>query len=251
MKAVLLRTGSATFQQPVLTGSPKLSISRQHSFTGIFSGERNAVSSPRISLHLEPNRRIRRVSSEGDVIRSGSDAWKKLSGAGSRSVPARIPEEAADDRESLILKEKGVNLAGTRPIGFPGNFADFGGANGNKSKIGDYYKKMLESNPGDSLLLRNYGKYLHEVEKDTDRAEEYGRAILASPGDGELLSLYGKFIWETQRDESRAKSYFDQSVYASPNDCMVLASYADFMWQTDKDKENEEINDKIEASPAM
>ncbi|MDD9849755.1 hypothetical protein BZG30_31475, partial [Escherichia coli] len=109
-------------------------------------------------------------------------------------------------------------------------------------KIGAYYQEMLKSNPGDPLLLRNYGKFLHEVEKDAVGAEEcYCRAILGSPGDGELLSLYGKLSWETQRDEERAKSYFDQAVSASPDDCMVLGSFASFMWEVDED-DNEEIN---------
>ncbi|OMO80398.1 Tetratricopeptide-like helical [Corchorus olitorius] len=63
------------------------------------------------------------------------------------------------------------------------------------------------------------GKFLHEVERDTKRAEEYyGRAILANPGDGEVVSLYGNLIWEKHRDESRAKSYFDRVVNASPDD---------------------------------
>lgn len=30
-------------------------------------------------------------------------------------------------------------------------------------KIGAHYQKMLKSNPNDPLLLRNYGKFLHEV----------------------------------------------------------------------------------------
>ncbi|KAM1501615.1 hypothetical protein ACFXTO_027070 [Malus domestica] len=44
----------------------------------------------------------------------------------------------------------------------------------------------------------NYGKFLHEVEKDAVGAKEcYCRAVLGSPGNGELLSLYAKLIWET------------------------------------------------------
>ncbi|GFZ00783.1 tetratricopeptide repeat (TPR)-like superfamily protein [Actinidia rufa] len=90
-------------------------------------------------------------------------------------------------------------------------------------------RRMLKSNPTDSLLLRNYGRFLHEIEGDVVKAEEYyGRAILASPGDGEVLALYGNLIWETQRDRDRAKSYFDRAVHSSPDDCMVLGSYAHF-----------------------
>ncbi|KAL7166852.1 hypothetical protein ACSBR2_037510 [Camellia fascicularis] len=110
-----------------------------------------------------------------------------------------------------------------------------------KIKMGAYYREMLKSNPTNSLLLRNYGKFLHEVEGDMVKAEEYyGRAILASPGDGEVLCLYGKLIWDTQRDEDRANFYFDQAILASPNDCMVLGLYARFMWEAEEEEEEEE-----------
>ncbi|PPD67284.1 hypothetical protein GOBAR_DD35831 [Gossypium barbadense] len=149
--------------------------------------------------------------------------------------------------ESSIPKEE---------IGFSGDGLGKGGKHGgshrddsfdHKSKISDYYRGMLNLNPADSLLLRNYGKFLHEVEKDTERAEEYyGRAILVSPGDGEVLSLYAKLIWERHRDKSRARSYFDRAMTASPDDCMVLGSYAHFMWETeedDGDNEEDELDD--------
>ncbi|RWR81026.1 putative Tetratricopeptide repeat-like superfamily protein [Cinnamomum micranthum f. kanehirae] len=112
--------------------------------------------------------------------------------------------------------------------------------NEDQNKIGAYYQQMLKANPANPLLLRNYGKFLHEVERDYVRAEEYyGRAILASPADGEVLSLYGKLIWETQSDQERAKGYFDQAIKACPEDCYVLGSYAHFLWAADDDDEDE------------
>jgi len=279
MRAVLLRTGSV----PVLShlevpGSPRVSLSRHDSVSSVFSGERSSLGSPRISLHLDTNhwkasslgKRIRRVLSESDV-----SGVSRLSGAGSRSLPARIPEEecvseSGDDGFVSLSKGAGIWPESAIPVedlGFsgggrkPGGVGDHGSGNGNgedRSQIGAYYLEMLKSNPGDSLLLGNYGKYLHEVEKDTVRAEEYyGRAILASPGNGELLSLYGKLIWESHRDGERAKSYFDQSVRASPDDCMVLGSYANFLWETGEEEEEEEDGDEESksiitgASPAL
>ncbi|XP_076934894.1 uncharacterized protein LOC143601341 [Bidens hawaiensis] len=113
--------------------------------------------------------------------------------------------------------------------------------NNELNKIGAHYQKMLKTDhPNNPLLLRNYSKFLHEVEGDTVKAEEYyARAILANPGDGELLSLYGKLIWDMQRNEERAQSYFDQAVIASPDDCMVMGSYAQFMWEADEDEDEE------------
>lgn len=98
-----------------------------------------------------------------------------------------------------------------------------------------YFQKMLEANPGNSLLLRNYAQFLHEVQGNLAKAEEYyERAILASPGDGEVLSLYAKLMWEVRRDAPQAEAYFDQAVQASPDDCFVLGSYAHFLWDSEE-----------------
>ncbi|XP_049415594.1 uncharacterized protein LOC125878391 [Solanum stenotomum] len=243
--------------------------------------KKKGCSSPMISLNSEVNRRgIRRVSSESDVIRSGfegSSVTRKLSKIGSRTLSSIIPEEdcGSEQNELEVLQSIGsLSLTEDRrsydgdwhrnsipvdELGFPGggigsnknrkfggNGDEFDadsltGGNSDPRKIGEYYKEMLNSDPMNSLLLRNYGKYLHEVERDFVKAEEcYGRAILASPGDGEVLSLYGKLVWETQRDENRAKSYFDQAVHASPNDCTVLGSYAHFMWEAEAEEGEDE-----------
>ncbi|KAI6702421.1 hypothetical protein NL676_011557 [Syzygium grande] len=267
MEAGLIRTGSITSPAAMLTSSPPtLSLLRQDSF----SVDRFAAPSgspPRLSLHLEMSRR--REPSGGSRIRralSGSDVVGPrggLSGAGSISFPARIPEEECG---SLTLGGAGrVGRSGAWPrIGIPleelgacgggggvGAGSDFGGGYGDRRGIGAYYREMLRSSPGDSLLLRNYGKYLHEVEGDAARAEEYyGRAILASPGDGEVLSLYGKLIWDTQRDEDRAKSYFDQAVLASPEDSTVLGSYARFLWESEEEEEEDDAEEAAKL-PAM
>jgi len=122
---------------------------------------------------------------------------------------------------------------------------DIGGGNQEVSRadsVSDctevYYQKMLEANPGNSLLLRNYAKFLHEVKGNLAKAEEYyERAILASPGDGEVLALYAKLMWEVRRDACHAEAYFDQAVQANPDDCFVLGSYAHFLWDSEEGEE--------------
>ncbi|GLJ49035.1 hypothetical protein SUGI_1034450 [Cryptomeria japonica] len=105
-----------------------------------------------------------------------------------------------------------------------------------------YYQMMLEANPDNPLLLRNYAKFLHEVQHDMKRAEQYFcRAILASPGDGEIMSLYAKFIWESHKDPARAETYFERAVKAAPEDCYVIASYANFLWTCEEDEEENGI----------
>ncbi|KAG8382504.1 hypothetical protein BUALT_Bualt05G0084100 [Buddleja alternifolia] len=207
--------------------SPRLSAS-----LSIHDDEKNAASSPRISLHMEVTRR--RSSSESDLI---------INKLGSRSSQECHDE---DGRPAIGISGGGMNKS--RSCG--------GGGDAKQNKIiGAYYQEILKSDPTNSLILRNYGKYLHEVEGDLVKAEEYyGRAILANPGDGEVLSLYGKLIWESHRDESRANSYFNQALHASPDDCTVLGSYAHFLWEAEEEEEEDDeeemdksINDDVAA----
>ncbi|XP_057475352.1 uncharacterized protein LOC130763455 [Actinidia eriantha] len=230
MRALLIRTGSGPVHLHTLfPGSPRVPPSQRN-----------------LSLHLDVSRRkdssratgIRRAFSEADVIRSDI-SFSRLSRVESRSFPERIPEERFP-AEELGFPGGGIGK-GRNSGGFGGGdgFGDgaFTGGDADRRKMGAYYQEMLKSNPTDSLLLRNYGMFLHEIEGDVVRAEEYyGRAILASPGDGEVLALYGSLIWETYRDQDRAKSYFDRAVHFSPDDCMVLGSYAHFMWEAEDEE---------------
>ncbi|KAE8732792.1 equilibrative nucleoside transporter family protein [Hibiscus syriacus] len=107
-----------------------------------------------------------------------------------------------------------------------------------------YYQKMIQANPGNSLLLGNYARFLQEVRGDSVKAEEYyGRAILANPNDGNVLSSYANLIWQTRKDEPRAETYFDQAVKAAPDDCFVLASYARFLW--DAEEEDNKVGENL------
>ncbi|KAI3905056.1 hypothetical protein MKX01_017302, partial [Papaver californicum] len=180
------------------------------------------------------------------------------SGDGSRSFPAR-PEE--DFEELTYSDEKGfVNgnwleievVTEELELYNRGIGAKVDDLSDDQGKLGDYYLEMLRSNPGDPLLLRNYGKFLYEVERDVSKAEEYySRAILASnPSgtDGEVLCLYGKLIWESQKDRSRANSYFERAVQVAPCDCFVMGAYAHFLWEAEEDDEEEALANKTNYS---
>eukprot|EP00262_Sarcandra_glabra_P008170 TRINITY_DN21443_c0_g1_i1.p1 TRINITY_DN21443_c0_g1~~TRINITY_DN21443_c0_g1_i1.p1 ORF type:complete len:315 (+),score=46.57 TRINITY_DN21443_c0_g1_i1:28-945(+) len=291
MKAILVRACSAPTKASLVINSPKAVFSDQDSFVGISFSGRNAVASPRSSLHFdlkhknEISRNFRRALSDTDLFRSERTNSSLFSLSDRINFPERITEqkdllergldlkrEEVEDTGSLTSKWKSLDLRisdrvsgiwsgndvlpeeefsgggtgkGRKIGGGKGGGGDesgaFTGGSADQNKIGTYYKEMLKANPENPLLLRNYGKFLHEVERDFVKAEEYyGRAILASPGDGEVLSLYGNLIWETHRDHGRANCYFDQAIKASPDDCYVLGSYAHFLWDAEEEGEEEE-----------
>lgn len=115
------------------------------------------------------------------------------------------------------------------------------GGNGNdEASVEEYYKRMVEQNPGDALYLSNYAQFLYQTKKDLKGAEEYySRAILADPSDGDILSVYAKLTWELHHDEERASGYFERAVQAAPEDSHVLAAYAGFLWETEEEEEAE------------
>eukprot|EP01018_Ginkgo_biloba_P010702 Gb_40449 [translate_table: standard] len=154
------------------------------------------------------------------------------------------PVHASENEVGSVYTSGGFGIGDGGGLSGGRGYGGRGGSSGSDSNSTDaYYQKMLEANPGNPLLLRNYAKFLHEVQNDLGKAEEYyGRAILASPGDGDALSLYANLIWEIHKDAARAEAYFDQAVQAAPDDCYVLASYAHFLWNTEDDEEDEEAS---------
>ncbi|XP_031483980.1 uncharacterized protein LOC116253343 [Nymphaea colorata] len=279
MKAILWRTGSGQTLLPSIgSGSPRI-------HTGHGPGEGVSFSaSPRNPLRFDCPA-LRRTRSEADVDLPGwGDSCVKY---GLKQAESSRPRREGRERSVRILDEEegegalmigrriwnvseGVTeRASTEELGFGGGgsgkgrktgggdggrgegsgSSSGGGADG--SRIGEYYKEMLKANPGNPLLLMNYGKYLHEVEKDAAKAEEcYERAILASPGDGEVLSLYANLIWDIYRDEKRAESYFGQAIRAAPDDCYVLGSYAHFLWDAEEGEEAT-LEKGMESSPLV
>ncbi|KAK4787471.1 hypothetical protein SAY86_011304 [Trapa natans] len=257
MKALLLRNRLVVAQSHGIPASDGVSRARQNSLHGVSSGQGASVS-PKVTLRLEVNRwtgGIRRSLSETDATKpagssnnAGSmpmvgeemhvDLWKERTFL---SLNRNLGDEIWT-RSEILVDEVGCDGGEIGKGNDSGSDRVSGGGFGRSRKnVDDHYQELLKSNPSNPLLLRNYGKYLHEVEGDFKRAEEYySRAILVCPADGDVLSLYGTLIWETQRDGQRAKSYFDQAVRASPDDCTVLGSYAHFMWEMDEEEEEGE-----------
>ncbi|CAL4980587.1 unnamed protein product [Urochloa decumbens] len=155
-------------------------------------------------------------------------------------IPAILEADDEGDSSSYDSKALGAGTAGGNipggGSGGRGNGGSGGGSQGSGCDMGEYYRRVLLLDPGNPLLLRNYGKYLHEVEGDLAGAEGcYARALLACPGDADLLSLYGRVIWEARQEKDRAEAYFERAVQAAPDDCYVLGSYASFLWDAEED----------------
>jgi hypothetical protein len=138
-----------------------------------------------------------------------------------------LTEETDSQSGSLLFSSSGLDYDGSGFGGSGGGGSGGGGGgcgnneylDGGVNETDVYYKTMIDANPGNSLLLSNYARFLKEVRGDLVKAEEYcGRAILANPGDGGVLSLYADLIWQTHKDSVRAESYFDQAVKAAPGD---------------------------------
>ncbi|XP_019235024.1 PREDICTED: uncharacterized protein LOC109215413 [Nicotiana attenuata] len=162
-------------QTPVALGTSRVSVPVRESVGGVLNGEKKkGCSSPKVSLHLEVNRRsIRRASSESDVI------WSAVEGHGIKGV-------------TLTLK------IGRRTVFLPMN-SDFSAVE--PAKTESSLAKAAVS-PGDGEMLSMYGKLVWESEQNESRAKSYfDQAIQASPVDCTVLGSYAKFMWEAEEDD--------------------------------------------------
>ncbi|KAG6766268.1 hypothetical protein POTOM_030340 [Populus tomentosa] len=144
--------------------------------------------------------------------------------------------EIEDDGEGNTFQPEFIQLPSEHHI----DLEDHAASDANKDlDAEEYYRAMVEANPCNSLVLRNYAEFLYQSKRDLKGAEEYfSRAILADPGDGEILLQYAKLVWELYRDHDKALCYFKQSIQATPADSYVLAAYASFLWETEENEED-------------
>ncbi|CAN6294143.1 unnamed protein product [Urochloa humidicola] len=189
---------------------------------------------------------LRRARSDADLASFSTRSAVLL-----RHAPIPAILEADDEGDSSYDSKAVVDGAGAGRNGAAGGGSggrrggSGGGSQGSGCDMGEYYRRVLLLDPGNPLLLRNYGKYLHEVEGDLAGAEGcYARALLACPGDADLLSRYARVIWEARQEKDRAEAYFERAVQAAPDDCYVLGSYASFLWDAEED------DDEAATTPA-
>ncbi|XP_062079680.1 uncharacterized protein LOC133784270 [Humulus lupulus] len=149
--------------------------------------------------------------------------------------------------------EVGGGGGGNGRGGGNGDFNPYGSGGNEWDRQGfeEYYKKLVEENPGNPLFLRNYAQFLYEAKRDLKAAEEYySRAILADPKEGDMLSQYAKIVWELHHDQDRAASYFERAVQVSPKDSHVQAAYANFLWETEDGENEDDMAEELRAMTA-
>lgn len=108
------------------------------------------------------------------------------------------------------------------------------GAPIDNAEVENYYRRMIEEDPSNSLFLKKYAQFLYQSKCDLQGAEEYySRALLAYPNDGEMLSQYATLLWELYHDQKQTLIYMERAIEASPGDSNILAAYARFLWTID------------------
>lgn len=190
-------------------------------------------------LFDDRSKKMVRIASETDLkeversrpVNSGSCS-NKLHGFPSTVKYTDHEEEDDDDVDGG---------GGRRLSGGVSGGSGFRDSNGGSEIMEMYYQEMVAADPGNSMVLSNYARFLKEFKGDFKRAEEFcGRAILANPIDGNVLSLYADLMWQTYDDSTRAQFYFDRAVKSAPNDSYILASYARFLWEDEDECEGQD-----------
>lgn len=82
-------------------------------------------------------------------------------------------KEKVGGKEMYLARGLGIDgcsdgMGGCRGSGGGGRGGDYnsmssGGNDGDRHGVEEYYKRMVEENPGNPLFLRNYAKFLHQV----------------------------------------------------------------------------------------
>ena len=71
------------------------------------------------------------------------------------------------------------------------------------------------TDPAKASRLADYARFLEDVRRDYDRAEEmYERAIKADPTNADILGDYADFLEGFRRDYDRAEAMYERAIEA-------------------------------------
>lgn len=134
-----------------------------------YSRSRSCISFP-VSLNLDDSSTTRSSVSETDLRNPTVPKKKKAGFAKPPPTPKPILLKKSGNEDGHVTETgggaSGVDGGGGRGSGTGGGDRIGSGSSGsNHGSTDAYYHKMIEANPGNSLLLANYAKFLKEVRR--------------------------------------------------------------------------------------
>ena len=112
------------------------------------------------------------------------------------------------------------------------------------------YKKAIEIDSKNAIVLGSYALFLHEIRKDNDRADEYyRRAIEADTKNAINLGNYALFLQNVRKENDRADEYYRRAIEADTKNAINLDNYALFLqyFRKENDRADEYYRRAIEA----
>lgn len=155
-------------------------FSRSCSLRSLRSTSVGRLASPRptgVHVKARDSAPLRRARSEADLIRSvpAQASWlplplkeEKEDGMNDLNrraftVQGMIAEEELGEQMENKRETFGGGMGKGGRFSGPGTGGQGGGDQSDNKRIHDRYKEMLKSDPGNPLVLMNYGKFLYEV----------------------------------------------------------------------------------------
>ena len=187
-----------------------------------------------------------------------------------KSYSMQVEEkESTDEHSNLAAKKEksGLSFARGLKIEVPDSTPNDSSLPIN---VEDHYKKMIEENPNNALVLRNYAQFLYEVRYICTAFFTSTLMIVQRKEDCELvLTCFDIFLvkefsfqncsvklscfitLQTKRDVQGAEEFYSRAMLTDPKDGEIIAQYAKVVWEFyhDGDKASSYFERAVQAAP--
>jgi Flp pilus assembly protein TadD len=141
--------------------------------------------------------------------------------------------EKGDDKVAIAIFKGGIKRATTddKRSELWGNIGDAHHNTGDDKRAFKAYKKALDYNPNNILVLNNYAYYMSLEGRELERALEMSYiAMSAEPNNASYVDTYAWILHLLGRNDE-AKRYMRQALtLSSQRDASLLCHYADILW---------------------
>lgn len=141
--------------------------------------------------------------------------------------------EKGDDKAAIAIFKGGIKRATTddKRSELWGNIGDAHHNTGDDKRAFKAYKKALDYNPNNILVLNNYAYYMSLEGRELERALEMSYiAMSAEPNNASYVDTYAWILHLLGRNDE-AKRYMRQALtLSSQRDASLLCHYADILW---------------------